>query len=269
MPASNTPAPTQGFLDVAGQRLAWTRWGPPPEAGPTLVLLHEGLGSVSLWRDLPERLVAATGLGVFAWSRAGYGQSSPRPAPPWPLTYLHDEALRCLPQVLDKAVPGPHYLIGHSDGASIALLYAGTVPDPRVRGLVLVAPHVVVEPMCVAAIAHTGTLYETTDLRARLARHHGAKTDDTFWGWNGAWRDPLFATWDLRIALRGLTRPVLVVQGDDDAYGTALQPALVRRHCAGPVSVAFLPACGHGPHRDQPDALVALIAAHVAHGEAR
>lgn len=247
-----------GRLVLGNQELE-TRWiGPPAAEAPTLVLLHEGLGCLSLWREFPDRLAEATGLGVFAWSRVGYGRSSPRPAP-WPLTYLTEEALLSLPRVLDAIGLTRGLLVGHSDGASIAACYAGTVADPRIGGLALFAPHFVVEPMCVAAIAETRTAYETTDLRARLARHHGPNVDDAFWGWNRAWLDPLFATWDMRVALPGVRCPVLVVQGEDDPYGTRVQPDLARAHCGGPVTVTMLPACGHAPHRDQPEATIAAV----------
>lgn len=265
-PASPSPAPSDpltprpGLLDL-GDRVLETLWvGPGPQDSPTLVLLHEGLGSVSLWRDLPRRLAEATGCGVFAWSRAGYGGSSPRPAP-WPLTYLNEEALVQLPRVLEATGLRRAILVGHSDGASIAACYAGTVADPRIAGLVLMAPHFVVEPMCTAAIAETKATFKTTDLRQRLARHHGDKVDDVFWGWNRAWLDPLFATWDMRVALPGIRQPVLVIQGEEDPYGTRVQPDIARQHCGGPVTVEMLSPCGHAPHRDQPEATLAAIAA--------
>lgn len=156
---------------IGSTRLECRFLGPPPEDAPTLVLLHEGLGSLGLWRDFPEKLQAATGLGVFAYSRAGYGSSDPDPLP-WPLDYMERHAVRVLPQVLDAIGFRRGLLVGHSDGASIAALYAGTVSDPRVQGCVLMAPHFFIEQVCLDAIAAAKHAYEQGDLTPRLARHH-------------------------------------------------------------------------------------------------
>ncbi len=180
-----------GFLEVGGVRLE-ARWaGPQPESAPTLVFLHEGLGSASLWRDFPDRLAAETGCGALVYSRAGYGKSDPI-ALPRPVRFMHDEAA-ILPAVLAAAGVREHVLIGHSDGASISLIHAGSAPSPGLRGLrglILEAPHVFTEPHGLASIARIREAYRDTDLRARLARHHGANVDVAFRGWNDVWLDP-------------------------------------------------------------------------------
>jgi pimeloyl-ACP methyl ester carboxylesterase len=258
-------------LTIEGVGLEARWWGPGPEAAPTLVLLHEGLGSVSLWSRFPERLAEATGLGVFAWSRAGYGASDPVRLPR-PLTYMHDEALQVLPKLLDAIGFRRGILLGHSDGASIAAIYAGSVEDQRVRGLVLVAPHFYVEPFNVDSIRAARASYEATDLRSRLERHHGANVDCAFHGWAGAWLDPGFVSWDLREYLPHIRLPMLIVQGRDDQYGSLAQVACAEEHCSGPVETALLEACGHSPHREKPEEMLAAVTGFVRRvmaGEAR
>jgi pimeloyl-ACP methyl ester carboxylesterase len=186
--------------------------GPRPDEAPTIVLLHEGLGCAALWRDFPERLSEATGLGVFVYSRQGYGASSPCKVPR-PLTYMHQEAIETLPKLLDAIGFESGLLVGHSDGASIAAIHGGAVADPRVRGLVLMAPHFFTEDMGIASIAEARTAFETTNLRERLQKYHGDNVDCAFWGWNRAWLDPEFRNWDLREFLPRITVPVLILQG--------------------------------------------------------
>ncbi len=188
-------AARRGDLFLDGKRLETAWWGPAPGAAPTLVLLHEGLGSVALWRDFPEALVAATGCGVFAYSRFGYGASDPVNLPR-PMTYMHDEALNVLPRVLDAAGVRRAALIGHSDGGSIAAIHAGGVHDPRIAGLVLIAAHFFVEDINIASIARIKANYEQGDLRQRLARYH-RDVDVAFRGWNDAWLDPRFRAFDI------------------------------------------------------------------------
>jgi len=250
-----------GFVAVDGHRLECLWLGPRPEAaaGPTLVFLHEGLGSVSLWRDFPARLVAATGLGALVYSRRGYGASDPAPLP-WSVRYMHDEGLEGLPAFLRAAGVGEHILVGHSDGASIALIYAGGTPAPGLQALVLEAPHVFTEEMNLTAIAATRAAYAETDLRARLARHHGDNVDIAFNGWAGAWLDPAFVHWNLEEYLPAVRVPALIVQGEDDEYGTVAQCDAIRGQSGAPVDVQMLPACGHSPHRDQADATLRAMA---------
>ncbi len=225
--------------------------GPPPDAAPTLVFLHEGLGCVSTWRDFPERLAEATGCGALVYSRAGYGASDPVPLPR-PLRFMHDEA-QVLPEVLDAAEVRECVLVGHSDGASIAIVHAGSAPSPRVRGLALMAPHVFVEDLTVRSIEQAAVRYEAGDLRRALERHHGANVDVAFWGWNRAWLDPSFRSWNLEEFLPGIRAPVLLVQGQDDEYGTLRQLDAIEAGCSAPVRRLVLPDCGHAPHRDQPE----------------
>lgn len=243
-----------------GQRLEHAWHGPPPEQAPTLVFLHEGLGSVTTWRDVPARLAAATGLGALVYSRRGYGASDPV-TPPRPLDYMEREGLAVLPAVLDAAGVRRAVLVGHSDGASIALVHAGRPdPDPRVLGLALEAPHLFCEEVSVRSIAAAREAFLAGGLRARLERHHGANTEGAFWGWNRAWLDPAFRAWTLEAFARRVAVPVLVIQGADDQYGTLAQVEAVERLCRGPVERLVLPACGHAPHRGQPDAALAAIA---------
>jgi len=251
-------------LVAAGHRLEATWLGPRPDATPTIVLLHEGLGSVRGWRDFPARLARETGLGVLAYSRWGYGQSDPVSLPR-PLTYMHDEALASLPEVLDAAGVRRAILLGHSDGASIALIFAGSgLPAAqRVLGLVLEAPHVFVEDVSVQSIAAAAEAYRATDLRARLSRQHGDNVDGAFRGWNGAWLDPGFRAWNIEEYLPRVKVPSLVIQGEDDPYGTLAQVDAIETRSGGPVSRLVLPSCGHAPHKDQPEATIEAVARFV------
>jgi pimeloyl-ACP methyl ester carboxylesterase len=244
------------FLEVAGKKLEAELLGPRP---PTLAFLHEGLGSLPQWRDFPARVAERTGHGALVYSRFGYGASDPVPLPR-PLTYMHEEAREVLPLVLDAAGVGEVVLIGHSDGASIALMAATT--DRRVRGLVLEAPHVFVEDISIASIEKAKTAYESGDLRARLAKYH-AHVDVAFRGWNDAWLDPDFRSWNLEHYLPAITVPVLVIQGEDDPYGTRAQVDAIARATRDRVDTLMLPACGHAPHRDQPEATLQAIATFV------
>jgi pimeloyl-ACP methyl ester carboxylesterase len=236
--------------------------GPRPERAPTIVMLHEGLGCVGLWGDFPDRLQQATGAGVFVYSRAGYGQSSPVTLPR-PLSYMHDEARDVLPALLDAIGFKRGMLLGHSDGASIAALYAGTHQDHRVGGLVLIAPHFFTEDMGLAAIAEAKTAYESGDLKPRLARWH-KNVDNAFYGWNGAWLDPGFRKWDITEQLAYIRVPLLIVQGEDDQYGTVKQIEAAERECYCPVEVALLKGAKHSPQREQPEATLAAITGFVA-----
>lgn len=259
-----------GFLDLPPHRLEYRMVGPAPDAAPTLVLLHEGLGSVGLWGDFPDKLQAATGAGVFVYSRAGYGQSSPVPLPR-PLSYMHDEARVILPRLLEVIGFKRGILVGHSDGASIAAIHAGSVQDHRVRGLVLMAPHFFTEDSGIQAIADARKAYAETDLRQKLARWH-ADPDIAFRGWSEAWLDPGFREWDLTGELAYIRVPVLIVQGEDDQYGTVRQLEVAREECTCPVEIAHLPGVGHAPHKQAPDVTLRLVADFVnrvlvEHGE--
>jgi pimeloyl-ACP methyl ester carboxylesterase len=244
----------EGFLEVDGASLEYRYVRPDAPGRPTLVFLHEGLGCVAIWRDFPDRLAEATGCGALVYSRAGYGRSSPVPLPR-PLRYMHDEGLAALPRLLDAAGLDDVILVGHSDGASIALVHAGGAdPRRRVRAVVTEAPHVLCEDLSVRSIREARRAYEEGDLRARLARLHGDHVDVAFWGWNRAWLDPGFMAWNIEEYLPAIRVPILVVQGRQDQYGTAEQYERIRAAAGGPVEVVLLDACGHSPHRDQREA---------------
>jgi len=245
------------FVVAGGRRLEYRWIGPRGDEAPTLVFLHEGLGSASLWRDFPDRLAAATGLGALVYSRAGYGHSDPADLPR-PVRFMHDEAA-VLVEVLEGTGTRAPVLVGHSDGASIALIYAGSDAGPRPRALVLEAPHVFTEPHGLASIAAIREQYRTTKLRERLARHH-RHVDVAFRGWNDVWLDPEFRAWNIEAYLPRITAPMLVVQGEDDEYGTWAQIEAIQRGAAGPVEVLSVPGCGHSPHREQPDLVLDAMA---------
>jgi pimeloyl-ACP methyl ester carboxylesterase len=229
-----------------------------------LVLLHEGLGSVSMWRDFPDALVERTGCPAFVYSRAGHG-TSPPPDAPRGIRFMHDEATIVLPALLDAFRIERPILIGHSDGGSIALIHAGTAfssqaDRKRPRGLILLAPHVFVEDCSIASIERMRALYATADLRARLAKYH-ANVDAAFRGWNDVWLDPAFRSWNIEEYLPAIRCPVLVLQGEDDEYGTRAQVEAIAEQVGGPVATELLPRCGHSPHRDQRELVVERIAA--------
>lgn len=238
-------------FEVRGQRLEYRWIGPPPDAAPTIVFLHEGLGSAGMWRDFPDRVAAATGCGTLVYSRLGYGKSDPVIGPR-PVRFMHDEALDILPAVIGRFHLEDVILFGHSDGASIAIIYAGSRTG-RVRALVLEAPHVFVEPVCVESIARIRETYGATDLKERFARHHGENTDPMFRTWTDVWLRPEFLRWNIEEFLPEIDSPVLVVQGKDDEYGTVRQVEAVTSQVKGPAESLVLPGCGHSPHKDQPD----------------
>lgn len=246
------------FVTAGGKRLEYRWFGPPPGRAATVVFLHEGLGSAGLWRDFPARLAGETGCGVLVYSRAGYGASETVELPR-PIRFMHDEAV-VLGEVLDGLGIGEHVLFGHSDGASIALIHAGSEPRPGLRGIVAEAPHVFAEEHGLASIARIRELYRETDLRERLARHHGPNVDVAFRGWNDVWLDPDFRRWNIEEYLPGIRVPLLVVQGRDDEYGTWAQVESIRRHSGGTVEVLGVPG-GHSPHREHPDVVLAASAA--------
>jgi pimeloyl-ACP methyl ester carboxylesterase len=262
----------EGFLEIDGQRLEYRMIGPRPDRAPTIVMLHEGLGAAKLWGDFPERLAERAKAGVFVYSRAGYGASSPVRLPR-PLDYMQREAMNVLPKLLDSIGFRRGVLLGHSDGASIAAIYAGTIQDHRVRGLALLAPHFFVEEFSLEEIRRAKARYDAGDLRDKLARHH-ADVDNAFRGWNDAWLDPDFPrVFDIVEPLAYIRVPILIVQGEDDPYGTARQIQVAEQECYCPVDAVLLPGCGHAPHRDKPAETLEAVSAFVTrifelHGEA-
>ena len=239
------------FLAVAGVQLEYKLYGDPTVGLPTLVLLHEGLGCVEMWKNFPQQLFAATGFPVFVYSRHGYGHSDSKPSP-WPVEYMHDEALKMLPEVLVSAGLDDVILVGHSDGASIALIYAGGVTGQKSRALILMAPHVFNESLSVSSINEARIAYEKTNLRERLQRYHKDNVDDVFWGWNGAWLNPEFLNWNIEQFLSRLSIPVLVLQGEEDQYGTRAQLDAIQQRAGACTTVRIIPDCRHSPYIDQP-----------------
>ncbi len=208
-----------------------------------------------MWRDFPDRLASATGCGALVYSRMGYGASDPVRGPR-PVRFMHDEALEVLPAVIKRFKLEEVVLFGHSDGASIALIHAGA-RSGSVRALVLEAPHAFVEPVCIEGITRIAADYETTGLRERLARHHGRNTDSMFRTWTDVWLRPEFRLWNIEEYLPAIECPVLVVQGEDDAYGTLEQVDAVVTRVTGPAESLLLPHCGHSPHSERPDDVLA------------
>jgi len=246
-------------LSVQGHKLEIKRIE-AAKAGPTLVFLHEGLGSVSMWRDFPEKVARATGCTAVVYSRHGHGRSDVL-SEPRRVDYMHVEALAVLPELLERLGIGEPVLIGHSDGGSIALIYAG-VKD-RVKGLVLMAPHVFVEDLSVKSIAAAKTAFDTTDLPQKLARHH-ADAAKTFRGWNDIWLHPDFLKWNIEEYLPRVHCPLLAIKGFDDEYGTMAQLDAIAKQAGGPVELLRLADCRHSPHRDQPAVVLEAISRFIA-----
>ena len=251
-----TSSRRQNFkIKVQGRNLEVQRIAARSLGSSELVFLHEGLGSVSHWKDFPARVAAATGCGVTVYSRYGSGRSDLL-TDARGVRYMHDEALHSLPDLLAKLEIEKPILVGHSDGASIALVYAGA--HDRVRGLVVLAPHVFVEDLSVASIAEAKVKFETTNMPEKLARHHHDAAR-TFWGWNNIWLHPEFRRWNIEEYLPRIKCPILVIQGLDDEYGTMAQVEAIERQSGGPVEVVRLADCKHSPQRDQPEATLEAI----------
>jgi len=243
------------FVDAGGHRLEYERIDAGGSDRPTLVLLHEGLGSIAMWRDFPQRLAHATVSRVVVYSRYGYGNSDPL-RESRSVRYMHDEALVVLPELLEKLSIAPPVPVGPSDGASIALIHAGD-SNRAVMGVIAMAPHVMVEDVSIASIAAAQVAYERDDLRERLARYH-ADVDSAFRGWNDIWLHPDFRSWNIEEYLPRIRCPVLAIQGEDDEYGT-MQQVMRIAAAAQDVDIVKLEDCRHSPHRDQPEAVLETI----------
>jgi pimeloyl-ACP methyl ester carboxylesterase len=234
---------------------------------PIAVFLHEGLGSIAMWRDWPQTLCERLGMRGLLYSRPGYGRSTPREHDgKWPVDFMTAQARDILPALLDALDIGTQerkrmWLVGHSDGGSITLLYAALHPQ-ALAGAVVIAPHVFVENISVKSIAQTKALYETTDLRSKLSRYH-ADVDSAFYGWNDIWLNPAFKEWNITGELGTIEQPLLAVQGHDDNYGTMAQIDAIAERVPH-AQLVKLDACGHSPHRDAPNALNEAIAAFVS-----
>ncbi len=246
MSASQT-SKERGDVIVDGKRLE-TLWIRPGRSGSTtIVMLHEGLGSIALWKDFPELLAARTGCSVLLYSRYGHGNSD-KLMEKRPVTFMHHEGEVVLPELLEKLPIERPILLGHSDGGSIALIFAGKHPD-AVRALILEAPHVFVEDLSVASITEAKVNYQSTELPQKLARHH-AHVDATFWGWNDIWIDPDFRSWNIEEYLAAIRCPVLCIQGEEDEYGTIAQVEAIKAQVPQ-TEIVMVPNCRHSPHRDQ------------------
>ncbi len=243
---------------VHGTRLETLSYAAMGDA-PTIVMLHEGLGSVSMWKDFPEQLARATHCGVLTYSRYGHGKSD-RLREARPVEFMHHEATIALPALLERVGIQRPILLGHSDGGSICLVHAATFPASP-RALILEAPHVFVEDRTVQSIAKIRAAYTTTDLPQKLARHHD-HADETFFGWNDIWLDPAFRSWNIEDQLGAIRCPLLVIQGTEDEYGTLAQVDAIKRRVPQ-AETLVLANCGHSPHRDQPTATLQAISQFV------
>ena len=243
----------KNYIEIDGKRLE-TQWhGPPPGEALTLVFLHEGLGCVAMWRDFPARLAEATGCGALVFSRLGYGRSDACSLPR-PISFMHEEGLNVMPSFLDAADIKACILIGHSDGGSISIIYAGGTPALPLKGLITEAAHVFCEELSVKSIREAKDQYLNGDLRKKLAKYHGDNVDCAFWGWNGAWLDPEFMQWNLEEFLPGIKVPTLAIQGEQDQYGTPAQLEAIARQAGGKIEALMLSDCAHAPHIEQTEA---------------
>jgi len=242
------------FIDINGRTIEYLRIAGAANQ-PTLLMLHEGLGSVAMWRDFPQKLAAATACSVFIYSRLGYGasESLPEGRNVRKPDFMHVEAWETLPALRQAIGLQNVVLFGHSDGGSIALLHAAR---HAVDGVIVMAPHVRVEKISITSIETAKVAYETTDLRARLAKYHD-DVDGAFWGWNDIWLSPDFRDWNIEAELPGIKAPVLAMQGENDEYGTMYQIEEIQQRRPG-TRILRIPSCGHSPHRDQPDQVLAL-----------
>ena len=246
------------YVRAAGRSLAYEWVGQDINGRPTLIFLHEGLGSIRQWRDFPAQLANATGCRALVYDRYGYGQSDILTEKRRTVRFMHDEALDALPEMLEALEIDNPILVGHSDGASIALIHAGA--GHKVRAVVAMAPHVFIEPICISSIREATQTFETTDFAARLGRYH-RDARKTFYGWADVWLDPQFAGWDIRDDyLPGVRCPVLAIQGHNDEYGTMAQLDEIARRVSGPCELLKLENCGHAPFRDQPEKVLSKVA---------
>ncbi|MAO93026.1 MAG: alpha/beta hydrolase [Rhodospirillaceae bacterium] len=251
--------PDAFFVDVTGHQLECVLY---PGKTPTIIVLHEGLGSVAMWRDFPEKLAQETGHAVLVYSRYGYGRSTPCTTHPVGDRYMHREALEALPALLDSLKIDKPFLLGHSDGGSIALIHAGGSGRP-VSGVITLAAHVFNEDICVAAIEQAKIAFDSTDMKDRLGRYHD-DPEGAFWMWNQAWLAPSFRDWTIEEYLPHIFCPVLAIQGQQDEYGTDAQVHAIGNGVAGPAKVRILPNCRHSAHKDQSQEVLALVRGFVA-----
>ena len=252
------------FITAGGRRLEYAWVGARASMSPVLVMLHEGLGSVALWRDFPAAVQAATGLPVLVYSRWGYGKSEPIAPGPRPPDYMTPEGREVLPELLTKLGVSRPILLGHSDGGSIALIHAASGVAPRPLGVITMAAHVFVETVSTISIAKARVAYEESDLRAKLSRFHD-DVDGAFYSWNCTWLLPEFIRgFNIEADVARISCPITAIQGEEDEYGTAKQLESIRAKSGGRAEIVPIPNCRHSPHRDQKDATLAAIQRHVA-----
>jgi pimeloyl-ACP methyl ester carboxylesterase len=240
----------EDYITIGGKRLEINWYGPSPGEAPTLVFLHHGLGCAAMWRDYPGKLAAAVGCGALVYSRLGYGRSDPCSLP-IQVRFMHEEGLDVLPGVLEVTGIRQCILIGHSDGASIAIIYAGGTTAKPLLGIITEAPHVFFEKRTMLGIQKAKKSYQGGDLRKKLEKYHGSNTECAFWGWNDTWLHPDFLKWDIQEYLPGIKVPMLVIQGEDDEYGTGAQVKAIERYAGAGAETVILPGCGHAPHLEQ------------------
>jgi pimeloyl-ACP methyl ester carboxylesterase len=247
-------------VTAAGRSLEYEWVGTGQSGGPVLVFLHEGLGSIRQWRDFPQKVAEAVGCRALVYDRYGYGQSDVLQEPRRSVRFMHEEGLAGLPELLSALKIENPLLVGHSDGASIALICAGA--GHQVRGVVAMAPHVFIEPICIRSIVEAARSFETGDLPEKLGRYH-RDARRTFYGWADVWRDPGFQGWDITPYLPRIRCPVLALQGHDDEYGTMAQLDAIKKQVSGACEVLQLNDCGHTPFRDQPEKTLAAVTAFI------
>jgi pimeloyl-ACP methyl ester carboxylesterase len=246
-------------LTAAGHALEYLWIDGAGAQAPVLVFLHEGLGSIRQWRDFPAQVARATGCRALVYDRYGYGNSDVLREPRVGVEFMHDAALDELPELLENLNIERPILVGHSDGASIALIYAGTY---QVQGVAVMAPHVFIEDVCVDSIAKANAAFETSDLPKRLGKYH-RDARKTFHLWADAWLDPAFRKWNIEEYLPRIRCPLLAIQGEADEYGTMAQLDAIQRQAGGPCELQKLPDCGHSPHQDQPEKVLRSVSGFI------
>ena len=256
-------------IDWAGRPISIEyQWvGSSDPSAPLMIFLHEGLGSVSMWRDFPQHLCTESGCRGLLYSRPGYGKSTPRVSEDqWETDFMHRQAYEVLPAILDAlnidATAQPIWLFGHSDGGSISLLYAARFSQ-QVAGLVVLAPHIMVEDISIKNIQQAKQAYEQTNLREKLGKYHN-DPDSAFWGWNNIWLNPSFRAWSIKDEIKAIQCPVLAVQGLDDEYGTLEQIHGIARQVSQ-TKLLELAHCRHSPHRDQPKKVTHAVSQFIQH----
>lgn len=254
--------PNLNHLTVNGQKLEYFWHGPGPSKAPTLLFLHEGLGCAAMWHGFPAALADRTGCGAFVFSRLGYGGSDACELPR-PIRFMHAEGLLTLPALIQAAGIGKAILIGHSDGGSIALIYAGGTAAPALLGVITESAHVFCEPLTVMAIEKARHNYRHQGLKAALEKYHGPNTHCAFWGWNDTWLDPEFLHWNIEDYLPGISVPVLAIQGAADEYGTLAQVDTISAQAGAGAEVCIFENCGHAPHKKKPDATLNVMSSFI------